>query len=427
MIERRVNDWRTILLAALSIGGGALLFATAVLVILMAVIGQVNPRFGDAPPLLEALLLASALMLIGALFWVAGYFSVQRLRGKETPSPTPNILKVWQGLLLFVLWLASCGLAQVFFRNDILKWFTPPFYLLAIVIPVYLIARLAAGGIEIGSRLRTWGVLFTSMAFGTMVSAFAEIFLVVIGLVGLGVYFGFHPEQASSFKQIMNQLTDASGVDKLLNLVGPWLTNPLAILVGLVFFSGFTPLIEETAKSAAVWSVFDHLESSAQGFAIGALSGAGFGLFESLLASVTPDSNWAGTLLIRGGSTMMHIMTVSLTGWGIASFRINKNYLRLFGGYALAMALHATWNGCVIFIVSGGMRFALNTGKPDLLGAVMIAFSLSLLIILCLAIPVLIGSLNWRFRTSATPTAPSEHLPHLLPPEEDGGGREGVK
>ena len=105
-----------------------------------------------------------------------------------------------------------------------------------------------------------------------------------------------------------------------MNAVEPWLNNPLVFLLALLFFSGLTPVIEETAKSIAAWTVFDHLDSPAQGFVIGALSGAGFGLSESLLASATPDSSWAATLMIRGGSTMMHIMTASLTGWGIASF-----------------------------------------------------------------------------------------------------------
>ncbi len=60
-------------------------------------------------------------------------------------------------------------------------------------------------------------------------------------------------------------------------------------MVALLFFSVFAPLVEETAKSLTAWTIFDHLSSPAQGFAIGALSGTGFGMVESLLASVQPD------------------------------------------------------------------------------------------------------------------------------------------
>jgi len=436
-METRRRDWRTILLGIASLVGGFFLFLIAAFVIIFAVLGLQNKTFAqDAPPLLDAIILSSALTLIGAVFLVTSYYSLQRLRGKEVTVSTPKVLKIWQGFLLFFVWIGASILAQVFFNNQILKWFAPLLYLLAIATPVYFFIRLASGGLLNGSRLRAWGALFTTMSFGTLFSALAEIVLVVIGLVGAGVYFGLHQEQATAFKQLMEQLTNASNMDKMMNLIGPWLTNPLVVLLALVFFSGFTPLIEETAKSAAIWMAFDRLDSPAQGFVIGALSGAGFGLFESLLASVTPDAGWASTLLIRGGSTMMHIMTASLTGWGIASFRARKSFGHLIGGYSLAMLLHSTWNACVVLIVAGGLRIASHAGQPDVLGALIMALNLGLLLILFLAIPVILGSMNWKFRTSPslTPTAPSaknggqvEHLPHFLPSEENGGGKEGVQ
>ncbi|SRR5581483_6612107 len=405
------RDWRTILLAITSLASGLFMFLIAALITIYAVLGAQGQSFAqDAPPLLDALIPGSALTLIGALFFVTAYYSLQRLRGKEVNVPAPKVLSIWQGILLFVLWIGASILAQVFFNHQILKWFAPLFYLLAIATPVYFFIRLASGGLMNGSRSRAWGALFITMSFGTFFSAFAEIMLVVLGLVGVGVYLGLHQEQATAFKQLMEQLSNTSSLDKIMNLVGPWLTNPLVVLLALVFFSGFTPLIEETAKSAAVWMLFDRLDSPAQGFVIGALSGAGFGLFESLLASVTPDAGWATTLLVRGGSTMMHVMTASLTGWGIASFRVRKKFWHAAGGYSLALLLHSTWNTCVVLIVAGGLRLASHPAQPDVFGALIAALCIGFLLILILAIPVILGTMNWKFRNSPSfaPTAPSE-------------------
>ncbi len=416
----RGGDWRTVLLAVLSVGAALTAFALAALFLLymgLQLLALTAPEEGPAP--IEAVELASAIAFAGTVFLPAAYYSIQRLRGKEIPLRTPRPLKVPQGALLLLMWIGASILAQVFFNNKILQWFTPPLYLLAIGVPVYLLVRLAAGGLNVGSPQRAWGVLSTGMAFGISTSLLTEGAILIVGLIGAGIYVGFHPDLLSSLRHITDQLSNASSPDEALALAGPWLDNPLAFILALLFFSGFTPVIEETAKSFATWTVFDRLESPAQGFAAGALSGAGFGLLESLLASAVPDPGWASTLLVRGGSTMMHIMAAGLTGWGIASFRLSKRPGRMIGMYALAMLLHSLWNACVMLIVFGGLRVALHTGPSDILGILMTSFGVAVLLMLCLAIPLALGAINWRLRTSPIPT-PS--LPFPLPREREGEG-----
>ena len=318
----RGRDWRSILLGVASLAGALSAFALAGLMLLYALFGLIHPVPNlDSSMTLQAVVLASAILLTGAMSLPAAYYSLQRLRGAEIPEAAPKLLKAWQGLLLLLLWAGAALLAQLMVNNDVLRWFTPPLYLLAIATPVYLLVRLATGGLNAGSRQRLWGIPVASIALGTTSAIIAEAALMVIGLAAGAIYLGFHPEQLSVLRQIADRLANASNVESALNLVEPWLNNPLVVVLALLFFSVLTPVIEETAKSIATWAVFDHLGSPAQGFVIGALSGAGFGLVESLLASATPDASWAATLLVRGGSTMMHIMTASLTGWGIASFR----------------------------------------------------------------------------------------------------------
>src|ERR1700690_4511872 len=317
----RSRDWRTVLLGISSLGGVLSAFLFAALIIVYTIIGLFDQgSANNIQTALQDVVIASGIALIGVVFLPSVYYSVQRLRGKEIPQAAPKLLKIWQGILLLFLWAGAAVLAQLLVDNDILKWFTPPLYLLAIGTPVYFLVRLASGGLNPGSRQRVWGVVATSIALGSTFAILIELMLVIVGLLVVAAYLGLHPELLAAARQITDQITNASNIDTVLNAVEPWLNNPLAFLLALLFFSGFAPVIEETAKSLAVWTVFDRLDSPAQGVVIGALSGAGFGLVESLLASATPDSSWGATLLVRGGSTMMHIMTASLTGWGIASF-----------------------------------------------------------------------------------------------------------
>ncbi len=398
----RGRDWRTIVLAVGASGSALLAFTTAALMLAYSALDALGSSLasnGHSP--LDVVVLAIALAVIGAVFLPGAYFSFQRLRGQDVAPAAPQLLKAWQGTLIVLLWISAAVAAQRLLDQPIAKWLTPALYVLAIGSPVYFFARLATGGLKAGSRQRVWGVLAAGIALGTTLAITAELLLALLGVVGLGIYVAFHPAQLFALKQLADQLSNASGMEELLNTAGPWLNNPSAVLLALLFFSGFSPAIEETAKSLATWTVFDRLTSPAQGFAAGAVSGAAFGLVESLLVSATPDSNWTTTLLVRGASTMMHIMAASLTGWGIASFRATKRPGRMISMYALAMALHGAWNACVVAITFGGLRAALNGNVSDAVGLVLMYMGGAGLMLLCLAIPLALGAINWRFRATA--------------------------
>ena len=433
-MESRGRDWRTILLSISGLGGALSAFSLAALIIVYTAFGLLRQNYPqNNQTTLQAVVVASGIVLIGVVFLPSGFYSIQRLRGEAIQAAAPKLLTIWQGILLLFLWTGAALLAQVLISSDILMWFTPPLYLLAIGTPVYFLVRLASGGLNAGSRQRIWGVVSTSIALGTTLSIISEMMLVIVGLVIVAGYIGLHPELLAAIKQVTNQITNASSIDSVLNAAGPWLNNPLFFLIALLFFSGFTPLIEETAKSIAVWTVFDHLDSPAQGFVIGALSGAGFGLFESLLASATPDTSWGATLMIRGGSTMMHIMTASLTGWGIASLHAGPTkggqVVPALARYALTVCLHGLWNASVIMIAFGSLRMPPNVGAPDLVGKVLIFLGVSVLVILCLTIPLALGLINKRLRaaTRIIPTRLVENPPNLPVPDENVEKRNGVQ
>lgn len=409
------SDWRSILLTLGAGGCAILLFASVAVMLAYEVLGRFNPALAttERTPL-DVVVLASALVLIGLTFLPGAYFGLQRLRGLAVPASTPSLLNVWQGILLVLVWLGAALGAQFLLPAAILKWVTPLLYLTAIGVPAYFFARLATGGLRPGSRERFWGVLAGGLALGIGPAIVAEVIVALLAVVGIAAYVAFQPGQLLNLRQLAQELQNTNDLDQALGLMGPLINNPLAFFGALLFFSAISPLIEETTKSFAVWSVFDHLESPAQGFALGAMSGAAFGLVESLLVSATPGTGWTTTLLVRGASTMMHIMAASLTGWGIASLRVTRRAGRLIGMYLLAVLVHGTWNACVVAITFGSLRNTFASAGADPIAILLIAGGVGLLVMLCLGIPLALAVSNWHFRNQAVPSSAS-NLPMMGP------------
>ena len=200
MESKAGRDWRSILLAIASTGGAILAVAMAVIVVVF----QAAMTFGgdQKHPLIDAVLLASAILFVGALLIPAAYYSIQRVMGEETTGDTTKPMNIVAGLLLIFAWLGATTLAQIFYGNNILRWITPPFYILSIGLPVYFFARLAIGGLNTGSKQRIWGALGSGMLLGPSLAVFIELMLVVLLLIGVGVYLAFHPELRFVFNMI---------------------------------------------------------------------------------------------------------------------------------------------------------------------------------------------------------------------------------
>ncbi len=133
------------------------------------------------------------------------------------------------------------------------------------------------------------------------------------------------------------------------------------------------PLIEELFKPLAVWIFASKIESPAQGFVMGLLSGAAFALIESLNAGGASAESWAVIVSVRAGTSLLHITTSGLVGWGIASAFRERRILRLFAAYFSAVLIHGIWNLCAM-----GAGFSIVgefIGKPEWLYTVMPAMA----------------------------------------------------
>lgn len=127
------------------------------------------------------------------------------------------------------------------------------------------------------------------------------------------------------------------------------------------------PFVEEPAKALILLFVMwnRHFDNMTDGFVYGAAAGLGFGMTENLLYFVTVSGDaavWGSTVLVRTFySAVMHATASAIVGaaLGFARFR-GLGSMMGWGltGLALAMAIHAIWNGLITMSgLTGGEGF----------------------------------------------------------------------
>ncbi len=360
--------------------------------------------------LLPAFLAVAALVLLGVLVGRTGWLALQRIQNKPVESALIRSLSAWQGMALFGGWILSIALAAILQQRPILQWFTLPFYLLSVGLPVYALIRLGVGGLGLGSKLRAWSTLSAGMTVAPLLSGLGEGLVIIILLLVFGVFMGLDPQRLATLQALADQLKNVTSQEQILALVAPYLTNPLTLVVGLFFLAVVTPLVEETAKSLPVWTAWRKLESPAQGFALGALSGAGFGLVEGLLVSASPGATWGPTLAVRAASSAMHIITSGLVGWGIGTAAQQKRALPALGRYLLGISIHGIWNACVVIMVYASAITLLSGANPNMVAALAAFSVLCFLGLLILAAPIVLWAINHQLKKSLPTPVAAENI-----------------
>ncbi len=319
-----------------------------------------SPQSAGGPPVGTNFIVACGLGLCGLAMLPAAFFSLQRMRGKPIRSFQTRPIKVWQGVVLGAGWIGAVLLSDFLYQNLSLGWLAAaPFYGISIGLPLVLLVWIGVGGIHLGSRNRFWGSLGIGMIVGPFLASLLELFVYAGILLILVFILALSSNWLATLQQLISQLRGVTGIDGAMQVLAPYLVNPLVLASLFLVLGVFTPLIEETVKPAVVWLLAKRLQSPAQGFALGVISGAGFALVESLLASSTPGQGWGQLLAARAGGGLMHIFASGLMGWGIASAWQGKR-LRLLGTYLLSVMIHGLWNSAAVIIEAGSLRPYLN-------------------------------------------------------------------
>ena len=379
------------------------------------------------PSLLAALLftVAAMLFLSVALIMFASSFSLV-LRGKDIQAQQTIILivSVFEALILIVATFvaiqryrrqvfaskdasftigfkeiaASLLIAGVLIlvgykigANDSFNWLILPVLTVpAVALPIFVIVGLGVRELPLGTRWQSWGIFGVAMTLAPLLLGILEIIVLLLLIFFVVAILMAQPGFATDIERLSRQLYILGPESKAArNLLLPYVTHPAVVVIALLYVALLVPMIEELFKPLGVWLSANRLSSPAQGFALGALSGSAYALIETLGVSAQ-TADWAGLLLSRIGTGMLHITTSALMGAAIVYAFRERRYLRFIGTYILAISLHGLWNALAILYSFAAI--AESIGKQNFFTkyqtpviVIMIILALLLLIILLLS------------------------------------------
>lgn len=293
---------------------------------------------------------------LGVLVSIAAVIVLLRfLNNPLADAPVSTAFPAWQ----IAAAILGGGLALLvgysFQNNEAVNWLILPLLTIpAVMLPLWTIVGLGIRGISLGPRWRTWGVLGISLTLTPFVLVVIEIVMIIGIIVLVFLYAGTQPDLVAEFKRLGTQfmfldVETEAGAEEILKLITPFLMKPVVFIPMLVMFSLLIPLVEELIKPLVVWFFARRLDSPAQGFAFGALSGAGFAMWETFNAS-GQMAEWGSILFSRIGTGLLHITTSGLMGMAIYLAWRERRYLRLLGTYLLVVLLHGVWNAAAITV-----------------------------------------------------------------------------
>lgn len=346
---------------------------------------------------------AAAFFLAGVLCIPSAYYALCRLFNWQAVD-TLHSLRRFQPILLILAFPAVLGMGYVAAQLDRLSWILlPPIHVLAIGLPVMWVLYLAIRKLPLGSSQRVWGVFDSGLVLGPGLILVFEL-AAMIAFVFLGaVAVASQPELVDQILSLSEQFSRQTLTqDEAIEILTPFLQQPAVILAVLAFAALVVPMIEEVIKPVGAWLLVGRRMTPAEGFAAGALSGAGYALFESLMLSGGGES-WMWIVLGRAGTAVLHITTSSLMGWALVQAWTHTRIFRLGLVYLGAVLVHGTWNAIVIVnayllisaewptsLVPQGIAGWIGNAAP---------------IILVLISILMLSFLLWANRSLATPAA----------------------
>jgi len=364
MIQTNKTHWASIsMLLVFGLGASVLLMTSFVLGI-SSLINLFTEKGDPAGEMIGSFAFGFQMVVLLLCAW----FVLQKTMGKvRADLPFVFPFANWQIFAVIATMVLSAAIGGVIAYTEIpwLGWILlPVLTLLVITPPLWLLFGLATNGIDLGPRWRVFGIIGLSMTAGPLIMIILEIVLLLGIIIAGSIIIAIQrPLLMQEFIRLGRMLEGETNPDVILGLMGPYLTNPLVIATIIGYIAVIVPLIEELFKPLAVWVFATKIESPAQGFAMGVLSGGAFALFESLNASADGSSSWPVIASVRAGTSLLHMTTSGLVGWGIASAFREKRILRFFAAYFTSVSIHGIWNACAIG--TGISSIGESIGKPE--------------------------------------------------------------
>lgn len=281
----------------------------------------------------------------GLLLLVASFLALWRVIGRGTPRLLARRLgrnRAPHGLLLALPLILVAGHVVA---DSALAWLLlPPLHMLAVGFPLLWLVWLVQRKFPHISLLRRWGALASGLAFSPFLALVLELIAGFAVLFAGLMYVSFSPDVLFNVNRLFTRLSYGDPSPEVLTrILDPLASDPVLAVLFLGYLAVAVPFIEELVKPAAVMLLLRRPITVREGFVLGAITGAGFGLLENLTQGASVEG-WAPLVVARLGTTAVHMVTAALTGAALVDAKLNKRYGRLLAAYLTAVAIHGLWN-----------------------------------------------------------------------------------
>lgn len=376
IIKAKPFDWLTILQFGL---GGLGISLTWLLALALLVGGMLETAENRLPVLSgpSSIFPATGIFLLGLLLVPSTVFALRRLLGlRVTPF---KVLGNRLGLIILLLplllgissWAVQAGW----------DWLALITHLLFGLVLVAWLVWLAMRGVKVGSAQRTWGAFASGLAATPLLAFILEAVGVVALILVLSIYILFNPSLANAMVALQSAADQSP--EQLMVSLTPFLSDPFIFFIILASLGFFVPVVEELLKPLGVYLLLGRKLTAAQGFALGALGGAGYALAENLTRIVAPE-NLLVVAIGRLGVTAMHIFTGALGGYAVVRARNEKRIGLWLGILALNTFIHGLWNAAVLLATAGSVTQSAGSGLVPVEFGVFAALLIPVIALACL-------------------------------------------
>lgn len=308
-----------------------------------------NYQEGNPDPSMFSI--AAAMFTIGLAFIPSIIYSWKRMRGQAVRDRALVLSPFW-GIFL-ALWPLLVYVGYVIPDGSYTRLLLlPVIHSLSVIAPIFGLLWLGSNRLNSSSHQRNAGFLSTGVMLGTNLSMIAETLLLVIGFILLVIVLVAAPDLGQQLTDLSDRINAANmDPEAILQIIQPYITSPIVIVIILGFISVVTPLIEEICKPLGLWFFAKRGLTPTDGFIGGMLSGAAFTLVETLFNGIQnqPDA-WLLVITMRVGTGALHIFSSGLMGYSMAKAWCTRNYWHLLGGYLISVSLHGLWNAFAILL-----------------------------------------------------------------------------
>ena len=403
-------DWLSIGQLTLGVISCLMTFSLAGLLVFLGVSG-VLAKTNSLMDITALVMLAGLIAAVGILNVPSIVLAGRSLSGKqfEPGIKTSPFRLASFALISLPVWLLG---GQWITRTTLAVWLLPWFNILALLIPIWWLVEFGRRQLPSGSPQRIWGLVSVSLGLTPLITILAELIVTVLVVLVVFMKLSVEPVWMDKFNQLIIQFNQSDFDPQFFaEFFKDLLASPLVITAIFLTVGLFMPLMEELLKPLGLWALRKRLLTPAEGFSSGLICGAGFALIESatMIAQTGGGTDWGQMVLLRIGTSLLHITASGFVGWGLASAWRQKKYGRTMLTILAAAGMHGLWNTLAILIVL--LPFITSTSAQTVLlqGSLGVGtFTLASILILIAAALIL---MNRRLRRETQSSPPEVILP----------------